>query len=146
MAYYLLGIAVEQAGDMARSAEYAKQAFLLIDRVSDYERTGITAYYYRATGELDKEIDAYQLGVRYYPRNWGFHNQLSLIYIDEGRYEEGLKEGLEAVRLEADVEPPCRRILDSYICVNRLQEARQVAEKVRALGIMDRGFINASSN
>ena len=85
MAYYLLGIAVEQAGDMARSAEYAKQAFLLIDRVSEYERTGITAYYYRATGELDKEIDAYQLGVRNYPRDWGFHNQLSLIYIDEGQ-------------------------------------------------------------
>jgi DNA-binding winged helix-turn-helix (wHTH) protein/tetratricopeptide (TPR) repeat protein len=135
MAYYLLGIAVEQAGDMARSAEYAKQAFLLIDRVSDYERTGITAYYYRATGELDKEIDAYQLGVRDYPLNWSFHNQLSLIYLDEGRYEEGLKEGLEAVWLEPDVEPPYRRILDSYICVDRLQEARQVAEKVRALGI-----------
>ena len=135
MAYYVLGIAVEQAGDMARSAEYAKQAFLLIDRVSDYERTSITAYYYRATGELDKEIDAYQLGVREYPRNWGFHTQLSLIYIDEGRYEEGLKEGLEAVRLEPHSEPPYRRILDSYICMDRLQEARQVADKVRALGI-----------
>lgn len=135
MAYYLLGIAVEQAGDMERSAEYAKQAFLLIDRVSDYERTGITAYYYRATGELDKEIDAYQLGVRDYPRNWGDHNQLSVIYIDEGRYEEGLKEGLEAVRLRPNVEPPYRRMLDSYICVDRMQEAGQVAEKVRRLGI-----------
>jgi eukaryotic-like serine/threonine-protein kinase len=95
----------------------------LIDRVSGYERTGITAYYYRATGELDKEIDAYQLGVRDYPQNWGFHNQLSVIYIDEGRYEEGLKEGLEAVRLEADVEPPYRRMLDSYICLNRRSQA-----------------------
>ena len=135
MAYYLLGIALEQAGDITGSAEYAKQAFLLIDRVSDYERAGITAYYYSATGELDKEIDAYQLGVRDYPRNWGFHNDLSLIYIEEGRYEEGLKEGLEAVRLEPDVEPPYRRILDSYICMDRLDEARQVAEKVLALGL-----------
>lgn len=100
MAYYLLGIAVEQAGEMERSAEYAKQAFLLIDRVSEYERTGITAYYYSATGDLDKEIDAYQLGIRDYPGNWGYHNELSLIYIDEGRYEDGLKEGEEAVRLD----------------------------------------------
>jgi DNA-binding winged helix-turn-helix (wHTH) protein/tetratricopeptide (TPR) repeat protein len=135
MAYYLLGVALEQAGDITRSAEYAKQAFLLIDRVSDYERAGITAYYYSATGELDKEIDAYQLGVRNYPRNWAFHNDLSLIYIEEGRYEEGLKEGLEAVRLEPDVEPPYRRLLDSYICMDRLDEARQVAEKVLALGL-----------
>jgi DNA-binding winged helix-turn-helix (wHTH) protein/tetratricopeptide (TPR) repeat protein len=135
MAYYLLGIAVEQAGDMERSADYAKQAFLLVDRVSEFERTGITAYYYRATGELDKEIDAYQLGVRKYPQYWGFHTQLSVIYIDEGRYEEGLKEGLEAVRLEAAVEPPHRRILDANICMDRFSEARQEAEKVRALGI-----------
>jgi eukaryotic-like serine/threonine-protein kinase len=135
MAYYLLGIAVEQAGDMARSAEYAKQAFLLIDRVSDYERTGITAYYYRATGELDKEIDTYQLGVRDYPWNWGFHNQLSVIYIDEGRYEEGLKEGLKAAGLQPNVEPPYRRLLDAYICLDRLPEADQLAAKVRALGI-----------
>jgi len=85
MAYYLLGVALEQAGDIPRSAEYAKHAFLLIDRVSDYERAGITAYYYSATGELDKEIDAYQLGVRDYPRNWAFHNDLSLIYIEQGR-------------------------------------------------------------
>lgn len=135
MAYYLLGIAFEQAGDMERSAEDAKQAFLLIDRVSEYERTGITAYYFRATGELDKEIDAYQLGIDNYPRNWGFHNQLSVIYIDEGRYEQGLKEGMEAVLLQGDVEPPYRRLSDAYICLDRFPEARQVAEKVRALGI-----------
>lgn len=134
MAYYFLGVAVEQAGDMERSAEYAKQAFGLIDRVSEYERAGITAYYYRATGELDKEIDADRLGVSNYPY-WGFHNQLSVIYIDEGRYDEGLKEGQESVLLQPDVEPPYRRLLDAYICMDRLPEAMQVAEKVRALGI-----------
>ena len=134
-AYYVLGIAVEQAGDMAQSAQYAKQAFLLIDRVSVPERAGITAYYYRATGELDKQTDAWQLGVNDYPRNWGFHNQLSVIYIDEGKYEDGLKEGLKAAQLEPDVEPPYRRMLDAYICLGRFAEARQVAEKVRALGI-----------
>ena len=31
---------------MARGAEYAKQAFRLIDRVSEYERSQITPYYY----------------------------------------------------------------------------------------------------
>ncbi len=134
-AYYLLGIAYEQAGDMARSAEYARRAFNLVNRVSETERTEITAYYYRYTGELDKEIDAYQLAVRNYPLRWGSYNQLSLIYIDMGKFEEGLKEAREAVRLEPDVEPPYRRELDAYMCLNRLSEADQVAAKVRALGI-----------
>ncbi len=136
MAYYLLGIAYEQTGDLERSAEYAKRAFSMVDRVSEAERTGITAYYYRATGELDKEIDAYQMAVRNnYPLRWGFHNQISVTYIDMGQFEEGLNEGLEAVRLQPNVEPPYRRVLDAYICLDRLPEADQVAAKVRALGI-----------
>ena len=135
LAYYVLGVAYEQTGDMERSAEYAKRAFSLVDRVSETERTEITAYYYRATGELDKEIDAYQLATRNYLHRWGSYNQLSLIYIDMGRFEEGLKQGLEAVRLQPNVEPPYRRELDAYICLNRLSEADQVAAKVRAQGI-----------
>ena len=135
LAYYLLGVAYEQAGDMERSAEYAKRAFSLVDRVSETERTEITAYYYRATGELDKEIDAYQLAARNYLHRWGSYNQLSLIYIDMGRFEEGLEQGQEAARLEPNVEPPYRRELDAYICLDRLSEADQVAAKVRALGI-----------
>ena len=135
LAYYLEGIAYEQAGDMEQSAAYAKQAFGLVDRVSETERTEITAYYYRATGELDKEIDAYQLAARNYLHRWGSHNQISLTYIDMGQFEEGLKEGLKAARLQPNVEPPYRRLLDAYICLDRLSEAGQIAAKVRALGI-----------
>lgn len=136
MAYYLLGVAYEQAGDMERSAEYAKHALDMVDRVSDIERTEITAYYYRATGELDKEIDGYEVAVRNnYPRRWSFHNQISLTYIDMGQFEQGLNEGLEALRLEPDAEPPYRRVLDAYICMDHLPEADQIAAKVRELGI-----------
>jgi eukaryotic-like serine/threonine-protein kinase len=135
MAYYLRGIAYEQAGDMERSAEDAKRAFSLVDRVSETERTDITAYYYRFTGELDKEIDAWQLSARNYPRNWGPRNQLSLTYIDKGQFEEGLTEGQESARLDPHVEPPWRRQLDALMCLNRLSEAEAVAAKVRALGI-----------
>ena len=135
MAYYLRGIAYEQAGDMERGAEDAKRAFSLVDHVSETERTDITAYYYRFTGELDKEIDAWQLSARSYPRNWGPPDQLSLTYIDMGQFEEGLKEGQESARLEPHVEPPWRRQLDALMCLNRLPEAEAVASKVRALGI-----------
>jgi len=134
-AYYTLGVAFEVAGDMARSREYAKQAFGLIDRVSEYERAQIAPYYYRATGEVYKEIDAWQLSIRNYPRRWEFHNQLGVVYIDVGQYDEGLKEGLEAARLQANEEPPYRRQLDGYICLNRLPEARQLAQKLREQGL-----------
>jgi len=135
MAYYYLGVAFDQAAEIERARENATQAFRLIDRVSEFERASIRGFYRITTGELDQAIDAYQLGIRDYPRHWGFHNQLATISIDLGRYEEGLKEGLEATRLEPNVEPPYRRQLDGYLCLDRLPEAKQLAEKIRAQGL-----------
>jgi tetratricopeptide (TPR) repeat protein len=135
MAYYYLGIAFGNAADMARSREYSTQAFRLIDRVSEYERDEIATMYYKGAGETEKAIDAFQLVIRNFPREWGFHNNFSELYIDLGQYEEGLKEGLEAARLQASVEPPYRRQLDAYICTDRLAEAKELAEKLRVQGL-----------
>jgi len=135
IAYYHLGVAYDNAGDVASSRKYAKEAFRLVDRVSDYERAQIVPFYYRATGELYKQIDALQLSIRSYPRRWEFPNILGVVYVDLGQYEEGLKEGLEGTRVQPNIEPPYRRQLDAYICLDRLPEARQLAEKLRAQGL-----------
>ena len=52
-----------------------------------------------------------------------------------GQFEAGLKEGQESAQLEPHVEPPWRRLLDAWMCLDRLPEADAVAAKVRALGI-----------
>jgi tetratricopeptide (TPR) repeat protein/predicted Ser/Thr protein kinase len=135
MAYLYLSIASNNAGDVERGAEYSRRAFALIDRVSEYERNTIAAGYYEENGELDKAIDAYRLAIGNYPRDWGFHNSLSVIYIDLGQFEEGLKEGQAAVELQPNAEPPYRRLLDAYMCLDRLGEARKVAERARMQGI-----------
>jgi tetratricopeptide (TPR) repeat protein/predicted Ser/Thr protein kinase len=131
MAYYYLSIGFDNVGDMASSRKYAKQAFGLVDRVSDYERAQIVPAYYRATGELYKEIDALQLAMRNYPRRWEFPNQLGVAYVDLGQYEEGLKVSLEGTRVQPNIEGPYRRQLDAYMCLDRLAEAKQLAEKLR---------------
>ena len=135
MAYYFLGTAFDNAGDIERSREYTQKAFGLIDRVSEFERDLITATYYSYEGQSDKATDAYRLSIQNYPRYWGFHNNLSAEYLDLGQFEEGLKEGQEATELQANVEPPYRRQLDAYICLDRLAEAKQLAEKLRVQGL-----------
>jgi eukaryotic-like serine/threonine-protein kinase len=135
MAYYYLSVAYNNAGDEGRTSEYARKAFALIERVSEYERVSIAAGYYDSTGESDKEIDAYRLGIGNYPRAWGFHNNLSVVYMDLGQFEEGLKEGQAAAQLQPNAEPPYRRLLDAFMCLERLDEAKKVAESVRLLGI-----------
>lgn len=52
-----------------------------------------------------------------------------------GRFEEGLKQAQEALQLPHDSEAPYRRMLDAYICTDRLAEAHQTAEAVRTQGI-----------
>ena len=135
MAYRLLGAAFYNAGDTERSREYIHKAFGLIDRVSEFERDLIAADYYAYDGQSDKSIDAYRVGIQSYPRYWGFHNNLSTEYIDRGQFEEGLKEGREAGILEANAEPPYRRQLDAYMCLDRLAEAKHLAETLRARGL-----------
>ena len=130
-----LAVAFDNAGDTARSREYVDKAFALVGRVSAYERDYITVYYHDYNGELDKAVEADRLAIRNYPRDWGFRNDLSANSMDLGRFEEGLKMGQEALRLQAHAEPPYRRVLDAYLCLDRLAEAKALAPKVRALGI-----------
>jgi len=134
-AYEYLAVAYYQAGDSAKTWEYAKKAFALINRVSEWERDMIAEVYYGNTGESEKEIDFCRSGIRNYPRFWGFHNNLGEILIYLGQYDEGLREGLEATRLEPNAEPPYRRQLDGYLCLDRLAEARQLTEKLRTQGL-----------
>jgi eukaryotic-like serine/threonine-protein kinase len=135
MAYFMLGVAFNNAGDVARDGEYTQKAFGLIDRVSEFERDLIAATFYSYNGQSEKAIEAYRLGIENYPRFWGFQNDLSAEYIALGQFEEGLKEGQEATRLQANVEPPYRRQLDAYLCLDRLAEAKQLAEKLRVQGL-----------
>ena len=136
MAYFVRSLGADQAGDMVRARDYAKQAFHLIDRVSEFERDSITPFYYHVgTREVDKAIDANQVSVRDFPRSWGFHNSLGEIYVQLGQYEDGLKEGLESARLEPSVEHPYRRQLDAYVCLDRLNEAKELAQKLRTKGL-----------
>jgi tetratricopeptide (TPR) repeat protein len=60
---------------------------------------------------------------------------LSEDYINLGQFEEGLREGQVAAQLQPSAEPPYRRLLDAYMCLDRLDEAKKVAESVRMQGI-----------
>jgi eukaryotic-like serine/threonine-protein kinase len=134
-AYALLAGAFQSAGEIGRQREYIDKAYALIDRVSPFERDFITTKYYNFNGELDKANDAYRMANQDYPRFWMFPNEWSESLITLGQFEDGLKTGQEAVRLEPRVEFPYRRLLDAYICLDRLVEAGEVAQKLRALGI-----------
>src|SRR6266571_4013585 len=100
MAYAALSISYENLGQPSLGLEYATKAYALRDRVSEREKLRLTADYFRATGEVEKEAQTYELWIANYPRDSVPHNNLGANYAFMGQYEKGLAEAQETLRLE----------------------------------------------
>jgi len=79
--------------------EYASKAYQLRDRVSEREKLKITGIYYLATGDLDKEIQNYELWQTKYPRDFQPYNNLGNDYAFTGQLEKSLAEYQQALLL-----------------------------------------------
>jgi tetratricopeptide (TPR) repeat protein len=109
------------------AAEQLQKAFDLRERVSESERLSITADYYGlATGEVEKSIQTFKAWAMAYPRNPQPHVNIGYTYANIGRYEDEIKEEAEAIRLSADVGPAYANLMEGYIALNRLDEAKAV--------------------
>ena len=102
MAYAELSISYGNLGQPSLALEYATKAYGLRDRVTEREKLRITADYFHATGELEKESQTYELWIANYPRDYVPHSNLAANYSAIGQYDKALAEFQEAVRLEPD--------------------------------------------
>ncbi len=113
------------------SANTIDKAFALIDRVSAYERYWIATHYYSFNGELDKAIDAYRLAMPgLSPLVDLFRNNLSESLISPRAVRRGAEggSGSRSARAACGISSH-RRLLDAYICLDRLGQAKEVAQK-----------------
>ena len=134
MAYARIGVYYGNVQEVEAAKEYVQKAYDLRDRVSERERLYITEKYYTyITGELDKTIDTLQTWTRLYPDDFIPHNNLSLNYKLLGRYEEAVKEGLEAVRLSPNSVSARDNLVSSFIGLGRLDEAEQAAKELERI-------------
>jgi tetratricopeptide (TPR) repeat protein/predicted Ser/Thr protein kinase len=134
-AYETLSIAYNNAGDIPASNEFQRKAFELKSRVSEFERLFITSrYYWQVAGDLDKAIDAYRVSVETYPRYWGSHSELSLLYGSMGQFEQAVEEAETAIRLEPRAEAPRRNLARAYIGLDRFGDAAKALAEAHKLG------------
>lgn len=133
-AYWILSITYCNIGEIGRCVECLKEAFALVDHVSERERLAISAMYYSfVTGELSKAARVYQLWARTYPREAQPHNDLGAVYRDTGDWGKALPEFQEAMRLEPRrAAAPYSNQVSTYSRFDRFDEAKAVAEKAFA--------------
>ncbi len=132
LAYSMLAVLYENRGEPSLALEYATKAYQLRERVSEREKLRITAAYFSATGELDKQAQTYKLWIADYPRNWVPHNNLGGIYDNMGQYLKALAEHQEGLQLAPDNVLSYANLGLTYIAMNRLDEAKAIFDQALA--------------
>jgi serine/threonine protein kinase len=123
MAYAVLAMVYDNFGEPSLALEYATKAYQLRDRVSEREKLRITSAYFRATGELEKQAQTYDLWVINYPHDSVPHLDLGAYYALLGQHEKALAEYRAAMRLAPDALLSYVDLGETYLNLNRLEEA-----------------------
>ena len=128
MAYARIGVHYINGEQPGEARGWFEKAYELRDRVSERERLYLAEKYYNfVTNEMDKAVETLQTWTRLYPDDFIPHNNLSLNYQFQGRYEDSLKEAREAVRLGPNNTSAWENLIQSFIAVGRFDEAEQAA-------------------
>jgi eukaryotic-like serine/threonine-protein kinase len=118
------------------TAESSRKAYDLRDRVSERERFYISSHYEAdVTGDLEKAIQIYNFWAQTYPRDVIPLGHLSWEYAALGRYDESLTAARRALELGPDFLLPYEVLTESYLDLDRLDEAATVLQQAKARGI-----------
>ena len=124
LAYAALSITYGNLRQPSLALECATKAYQLRDRVTEREKLRISADYFYATGELDKEAQTYELWEANYPRDSVPHGNLAANYADMGQYDKALVENQETLRLAPDEVTSYANLGATYLYLNRLDDAK----------------------
>jgi eukaryotic-like serine/threonine-protein kinase len=131
MPYAALATVYRNLRQPSLALECATKAYKLRDRANERERLRISAAYYLATGELEREIETYELWETNYPRDFVPHNSLGNDYFATGRLDKALAEYQEAVRLNPSV-AGYSNVMGANLSLNRLDEAKATYDEACA--------------
>jgi serine/threonine protein kinase/tetratricopeptide (TPR) repeat protein len=125
-----LGVHSSNLNQPSLAADYLKKPFDLRDRVTEREKSHITALYYNiGTGELEKSNQALELWKQAYPRDDVAYGNLGSDYMILGQYEKAATETRAAIRLEPNSGVPYENLGQIYLALNRFDEARTTTEE-----------------
>jgi eukaryotic-like serine/threonine-protein kinase len=136
MAYATLGTAYGALDEPDLAVANTQKAYDLRDRVSEREKFYISSHYEeQVPGDLEKAIQVYKLWAQIYPRDVVPIGHLSWHYAALGKYDESLAAARRALELAPDIELPYEVLAQSYLNLDRLDEAAVIFQQAKARGI-----------
>jgi serine/threonine protein kinase/tetratricopeptide (TPR) repeat protein len=132
MAYALLGTSYSNLEERSRGAEMLKKAYDLRGKVSEHEKFYIEAYYCDLVlGDLTQAIQQYEHWAQVYPRDDRPVGNLGLIYGYIGQHEKAVIQAREALQLQSESGLRYANLVQGYVHVGRLPEARSAVTEAR---------------
>ena len=136
IAHARLGTVLNNLNEFQSSLEETKKAYAMRDRVSEPERLYITARYDTTVeNNLQKTIDAYQLWIQTYPKDYTPHVNLASAYDNHGELEKAVDEYRIALALAPDEPLPYDNLSQTYIRLGRLDDSRKTLEEALKHGL-----------
>jgi eukaryotic-like serine/threonine-protein kinase len=130
VAYARMGQSYMNIGESALGIENTKKAFERRDRCSELEKLYIETHYYSiVTGEVDKELEAYELWHRTYPHDSIPANNLAVDHGFVGKWEQSLEEAQETMRLDPNSAFSFNAVASAYMGLNRLAESKAMRQQ-----------------
>jgi serine/threonine protein kinase/tetratricopeptide (TPR) repeat protein len=134
-AHAILGTSYNNLGQIALYEKYLKQAFDLKDRSSERERLYIAGHYYDSIGDIDQEMQTWQLYAQTYPNDEIPTSNLAVLYARLGDYEAGLKSSLRGIQLAPESNYGYLNAAWAYDALGRFEEAKAIAnESIKKVG------------
>jgi tetratricopeptide (TPR) repeat protein len=132
MAHMKLGITYANLRQEPAYLEEARKAHQLTERASEREKLYIDAFYYDSLGQLQKELEDWQVYTQTYPRDVTGAVDLGQLYGDLGDPQHQLSQHLHALELDTTTEQPYIDSAGAYIALGRFDDAKTILEQALA--------------
>jgi eukaryotic-like serine/threonine-protein kinase len=126
-AYNSLASAYFGMNEPSLALQYSTKAYQLRDRVNERERLAISGTYFSVTGEVEKQVQVYELLEANYPHDY-LHTNSDVAYAGMGQLEKALAEAQESVRLTPNSEGYAN-VAGLYLALNRPEDAKTTISK-----------------
>ena len=141
LAHMRLYIADWDIGEYELGRDAAAKAFALRDRVSEREKLSITALYHDiVTGDLQKVIDADELWVKTYPREWIPRASLAIDHSLIGSYDTALEESKALIRVAPLCPSGYWNLAIAEQGLNHWNESRSALEHMISIGAESQAY------
>ena len=132
MAHMKLGIIDSNLRQGVAYREEAKKAHELTERVSEREKLYIDAFYYDSLGDLQNELQRWEVYTQTYPRDVSGQIDLSVVYGDIGDQEHSVAAALRAIQMDPTAEQSYVDAAGAYLALGRYDESRAMLEQAFA--------------